>query len=898
MSRAEDLAVIGLAGRFPGAADPEALWRLTRDGGTGIRSVPPTHEHGVGATADLAGAELFDADFFGLSEREARATDPQQRLFVATVFRALEHAGHAGQDRLRIGVFGATTTSTRPTGLVDGAPDYAALIGHDPGFLATRAAYLLALTGPAVTVSSACSGSLAAVHLARSALLAGDCDLAVVGGVSVVQPQGVGYRYREGGILSPDGACRPFDARAAGTVPGSGVAAVVLRRLDDAVLDRDRVHAVLAGTAMNNDGADRSGFTAPSVAGQREVIAEALAAADVAADVVDLVEAHGTGTRLGDPIEVRALAEVYGAAAEGPPLHLHSVKANIGHLDAAAGVTGMIVAIQALAAQQVPAQRGFEVPNPELELRGRMRVSANALARPLRAAGVSSFGLGGTNVHAVLLPGSAAPRPEPRGPFRLLVTGRDRADLAAAASGLASALGAALPPRLDDTAATLRLGRRLLAERAEIVAPDHAAAIAALAALAEGRADPGLRILAPSDPLPTPSALGELRHARRTPLPPHPLRESRFEAAAGFGSAGSGSAGSGSAGSGSAPSGSAGSGSAPSEMQDGDGNTGPGRKSGENLRMRTVTSPPTLHFRAADDPLEAIRTVAADILEHPPLAPDDDLLALGLDSLGVVELATALRDRLDLRLGVEDILRERTVRRMHAARAAPPVRQDTPLFLLPPAGGSAAVYAPVARSLTSRTLLPLARPIGACSIRAAASHYRAQARERQPSGPLLLAGYSFGGSVALEAALQEEASGGDVRGVLLLDAHPPSAYLAAVGAPEHHAEAYAALLPELFPDAGDRGGFDGMFDNWRQDHRALQRWYPDAVPLAPTVLLRASEPENPRVLALLGVDLAARGGWASVLPELRAIDVPGTHYSMLRDPGIGVAIEEALIALA
>ena len=440
---ATGIAIVGMAGRFPGAASVDELWQNLLDGVRGIRRLGPeelrasgvpedlaNHPSYVPTAADVDGVELFDAEFFGIPGHEARLVDPQHRLFLESCWQALEDAGHAPRRfDGRIGVFGSTSISTYLAHVLANGEDlpadgisYPLLLGNDKDFLCTRVAHRLGLTGPAVTVQTACSSSLVAVHLAVQSLLTGECDIALAGGVSVAVPQRTGHLYREGGILSPDGHCRVFDAEANGTVRGSGCGVVVLRRLDDALLDRDRVTAVIRGTAVNNDGANKVGFTAPSVAGQVEVIREALAVSGLPAAEIGYVEAHGTGTSLGDPIELRALAAALSADGE-PPLacHIGSVKANLGHLDAAAGVTGLIKAALILREQRIPGQVDYTAPNPRIvEHLDRFRIPDAPVARDgaLRAAAVSSFGLGGTNAHAVL----AAP---PARPFPGTGSGRD-----------------------------------------------------------------------------------------------------------------------------------------------------------------------------------------------------------------------------------------------------------------------------------------------------------------------------------------------------------------------------------------------------------------------------------------------------------------------------------------
>ncbi|MCC6134824.1 MAG: SDR family NAD(P)-dependent oxidoreductase [Candidatus Contendobacter sp.] len=422
----EGIAIIGMAGRFPGAATIDEFWRMVREGGDAVTDfsaaellaagvsraewADPHYVRSAPVLADIAG---FDAPFFGLSAEQAELLDPQHRLFFECAWEALEMAGHS-PERFKgaIGVFAGCSISSYllfnllPNLRAGAAPaTLLAMIGNEKDYLASHLAYLLGLTGPSIGVQTACSTSLVAVHLACQSLLAGECDLALTGGANVRVPHRVGYRYEEGSILSATGRCRSFDAAADGTVFGSGVGVVVLRRLADAVADGDPIQAVILGSAVNNDGGRKAGYTAPSVDGQAAVIAEALAVADVKPDSIGYLEAHGTGTPIGDPIEIRALTEAFRGLPPGS-IALGSVKAAFGHLEAAAGVAGLIAAALAVKHGLLPPIAHFRQPNPLLGLE-QTPFRPAAEARPWRSggprrAGVSSFGIGGTNAHVVI----------------------------------------------------------------------------------------------------------------------------------------------------------------------------------------------------------------------------------------------------------------------------------------------------------------------------------------------------------------------------------------------------------------------------------------------------------------------------------------------------------------
>jgi amino acid adenylation domain-containing protein len=532
------IAVIGMAGRFPGAAGVEELWRNLMAGVEAVQplTIADLERAGVApelrsspayvrAAAVVDGIELFDAAFFGMTPREAETTDPQHRLLLECAWEVLESAGYDPSSwRGRIGLYAGASTSRYFQHLVVNGAGIAlgemALVGVDKDFLTTRISYRLGLEGPSVTVQTACSTSLVAVHLACQALLAGECDMALAGGVALRNIYRDGYLYEEGGILSPDGHCRAFDAAAAGTVPGDGLGLVVLRRLDDALADGDAVAAVIKGSAINNDGSAKIGYTAPGLAGQVRVLRDALAAAGVDPATISYVEAHGTGTPLGDPIEAAALAEAYGTApaagGSGAAVALGSIKTNLGHLDCAAGIAGLIKTVLALRHGAIPPSLHFRRLNPLIsQAATRFAVNSTAIrpwigdgGRPRRA-GVSSFGIGGTNAHVILeeapplagrgaLPpdgpggrGGAAGPGVAAGPgWQLLqLSARTEAALERVAANLAGHFERhpeTGPDDLADVAFTLRAGRHAFDVRRAVVCCDAAAARAALAGTGAG----------------------------------------------------------------------------------------------------------------------------------------------------------------------------------------------------------------------------------------------------------------------------------------------------------------------------------------------------------------------------------------------------------------------------
>jgi phthiocerol/phenolphthiocerol synthesis type-I polyketide synthase E len=489
------VAIIGMAGRFPRSPDIEQFWHNLRAGKELITFFTPAElaaagiDHALAEDPDyvpakgvLDGADLFDSEFFGMTPREAELADPQQRLMLESAWAALEDAGiRPGLER-SVGMFIGAVPSGYP-GRFPGDPEAAEFADHmqlaiagDACYLSSRVSYKLGLTGPSMTVQTACSSSLVAVHLACMALLGGECELAIAGGVAIHLPIAGGYRYQSGSIYSPDGHCRAFDADAAGTVGGDGLACVVLRRLEDAIEAADDIYAVVRGTAVNNDGSDKIGFTAPSMSGQAAVIRAAHTAAGVSADTIGYVEAHGTGTALGDPIELAALADVFGSEGRDTPLLIGSVKTNIGHLDAASGVAGLVKAALALRHREVPATLHFRRLNPSVTAPAGLfdfpasprswRGNGHALR-----AGVSSFGIGGTNAHAVL---EEYPRRLPRRDDDChchLITLSARAP--EALNGMASRLSGWFEEhseaRVGDVAYTLQTGRAEFGHRRAMV---------------------------------------------------------------------------------------------------------------------------------------------------------------------------------------------------------------------------------------------------------------------------------------------------------------------------------------------------------------------------------------------------------------------------------------------
>lgn len=498
-----DVAVIGLALRFPGANGPDQFWQNLREGvesistlttedvsaaleSVGLSPTLATTQNFVRAAAVLDGIDLFDAGFFGYTPKEAREMDPQHRLFLECAWESLEAAGY---DPFRysgaIGVYAGTSVSSYllfnvfegydPQGWLQ------SIISNDKDYLTTRISYKFDLRGPSVAVQTACSTSLVAIHLACQGLLAGDCDIAMAGGVSIHLPDKIGYIYDANGVLSSDGHCRSFDDQSTGTVLGNGAGVVVLKRLEDAIRDRDNICAIVKGSAINNDGARKVGYTAPAVDGQAEVIEAAHAVSGVDPGTISYIEAHGTGTPLGDPIEVAALARAFsGRDARRNSCALGSVKSNVGHLDAAAGVAGFIKTVLALQHREIPPSLHFNTPNANIDFDSsgfyvNAKLQSWADQHGPRRAGVSSFGIGGTNAH-VILEEAASPEPalpSTAGEQLILLSARTPGALENVRERIARHISDNPDVVLEDMAYTLQVGRAEFRCRQAIVCSDR-----------------------------------------------------------------------------------------------------------------------------------------------------------------------------------------------------------------------------------------------------------------------------------------------------------------------------------------------------------------------------------------------------------------------------------------
>ncbi|MBB5958236.1 acyl transferase domain-containing protein [Saccharothrix tamanrassetensis] len=668
------IAVVGMAGRFAGTPDLDAYWQAVSTGTTVVRELTTDELLAAGEDPALLAdpayvrrygkldrAEWFDAEFFGYAPVDAVLSDPQHRVFLETCWQAMEDAGYppSATDAV-VGVYGGCGQSRywslvgRHRDRFPGLDDVRLAMVAGADHLCLRVSHKLGLTGPSMTVLSTCSTALVAVHQACQALLFGDCDMALAGGVSVRVPAR-GAVARAGSVLSPDGVCRAFDAKANGTVFGDGAGVVLLKRYADAVDDGDHIHAVIRGSAVNNDGSDRVGYGAPGVSGQAKVIRSALAAAEVAPETVDYVESHGTGTQVGDPIEVAALTRAFGGGAAGSTV-LGTVKPNIGHTDAAAGIAGLLKVILALRHRVLPPSVNFEQPNPAIDFAaGPFEVRTEAAPWPERGrprrAGVSSFGIGATNAHVVV---EEAPSPEPAGPprtHRLLVLSATTVPaLRQMRAELAAHLTAHPEQSLDDVAYTLQVGRVGFPHRWCAVVTDRADAVRALTAEDAGPDHPAHERFAPDRQAHDRQAhdhsggtaadelhrLGEqwmageairpVERRRRVPLPTYPFQRRRHIVESAAPTA--------------APPAAAPPAAAP-----------------------PPAARPVAPVASSWQPAEIVETVAllfAEVLQQPEVDADDDFFALGGDSLIAVGLIARIDETFDVSLTPEEVFSDPT----------------------------------------------------------------------------------------------------------------------------------------------------------------------------------------------------------------------------------------------
>lgn len=772
------IAIVGMAGRFPGASNTQQYWENLCQGVDSVSRFTPEElrEAGISeslisspsyvkARGILEGVEFFDADFFGFTTREAQITDPQHRLFLECAWESLENAGYCPENYPgMIGVYGGTSMSTYFLNniypnqkLRETLGEYLIHIGNEKDFLTTRVAYKLNLKGPSLTIQTACSTSLVAICVACNHLLTYQCDMALAGGAAISLPQKSGYHYQEGMIFSPNGHCRPFDAQAQGTVPGNGVGIVVLKRLPDAMADGDHIYAVIKGYGINNDGLEKIGYAAPSVQGQADVVGSAIAMADINPETITYAEAHGTGTLLGDPIELAALTQAYrNYTQKSSYCAIGSSKSNVGHLIEAAGVAGLIKASLALDQLVIPPVIHFESPNPHIDfdnspfyVNGHLTPWAES-ETPRRAC-VSSFGIGGTNAHVIL---EESPRrinnALESGPQLLVLSARTPHALQQMAANLGQYLKKHPDTSLADVAFTLQVGRKVFEHKLVLICRTIEEAIAFLLQPSkqvgcyspeslEGKLyDLGQRWL--TGETINWAELHQQEKRNRTPLPTYPFEKKRYWID-------------------------------PLESN-------PAIQ--ETPSLRTASEKKALSI---EDIETTLLTIWKELFGTDCIGLDNDFYQLGGDSLLAIQIISQIKTQLGVPLKTQSLLESTTIaklareilRKLEASQGKtrevntlPGIVKlragdnRTPLFLIHPIGGSVFCYRDLAESLQYRgpilgiqsAHLDTDAPPLFKSIPDLAAEYIQAVRTVQPQGPYRLIGASFGGLIAYEMARQ------------------------------------------------------------------------------------------------------------------------------------------------
>lgn len=896
------IALVGMAGRFPDADDVGELWDSLVRGHEAVHridddelrdaGVPERHRSDpayVPYGTRLSGADLFDAELFGMTPADAARTDPEHRLFMECAWRALEDGGVRTPGR--VGVFASTgfghylTRNVLPAGSYAGPElPFSVRIGNQLDFLASRVCHALDLRGPAVAVQSACSSSLVGVDMACQALMLGRCDVALAGAAAVRLPQPSGYLYVEGALASRDGHCRPFDAAASGFVGGNGAAVVALKRLEDAVADRDRIYAVVRGVGINNDGADKISYTAPSVSGQMGAIAQAIDGADLPPASIGYVEAHGSGTALGDPIEIDALVRAY-AEADGltADCGLGCIKANIGHLAAAAGIAGLVKAALVLHHQVIPPQINYAQPNPLLGLEQNglvIHADVHRLAVPLRAAAVSALGIGGTNAHVVLgaPPAVAADRrPPAEREYELMLSARDELGLREVAVGLHRHLSDH-EVRIDDLAYTLARGRASMRSAVRLRARDREEARTALRRFLD---EPPR---ATADVAHADGGGGDLPDAVKIPLPGYPLRRAKHWIAAPEADA-----------------------------------PAPGHGAGTGVTAATDGQPD------GRDLVDHVAAIFRRQLGVDDLGPDDDFDRFGGSSMQALEIVDSIAKELGATLTLGRFIHLRSPRRVaDEVRAWPGgnlidptltcLREGRPgeeIFFIYPVNGTVFCYHRIAAHTTFAGPLyaisyPFMEPDPPRTIPEMAARCIAEMRSVAPTGPYRLAGYSMGGNLSVEIAHQLQLAGERVTDIVMIDALPVDAYPREPVEVDYVRGAAIALayftgmpVPTAKP-----ASIDEVLDVLRQPswsqrteeamRRIASTLVRNAIELttsappppvdADLILLSATERGNP-VYDAIGIESLPPEIWSRYTTgTVTSLPLPGNHYTMYTEP--------------
>ncbi|MBX7066758.1 MAG: hypothetical protein K1X28_05965 [Parachlamydiales bacterium] len=748
------IAIIGMAGKFPGAENIIEFWEnlssgvesvlrksdntIKENGGSGGNCFSPTVIKARGVLRDI---ELFDADFFGMTDSEAQLSDPQHKLFLECAWESLENAGYSPDKFLgSIGVYGGMGGSSYFLNnlypnqeIVEKYGNFYLAINNEKDFLCTKVSYRLNLKGPSICIQTACSTSLVAICLACDHLLTYQCDIALAGGASIYVPQETGYIYQEGMNLSPDGFCRPFDAKAKGTVMSNGVGVIALKRYRQAQQDKDHIYAIIRGYAVNNDGSSKLGYAAPGVDGQAEVIASAISIAGIDPQTISYVETHGTGTILGDPIEIRGLSKGLNINTTDKCCAIGSVKGNIGHTGEAAGVIGLIKTALSLYYKKIPPSLHFEKQNPNINFNETPFYVNTSLkewesANQKRRAGVSSFGVGGTNAHVVLEEyHNIEPTPQSKIPCRLDLSARNVKALKISAFNLGRHLQAHPNLSIADVAYTLSFGRKEFEYKFSLTCCDREEAIVKL--LDSNQENYYVKS--------GPNVIPDNIDGHRIPLPGYPFEKKYCWI-------------------------------------------------DPPIKSQEVTSKPSGNFfRSVENELKLIWK---EIIGKEPENVYEHFFEAGGDSLTAIQFATIASRKLNINIGAQVVFENPTIDKLitYILRQNPsesPVCKlksgddQYSLFMIHPIEGELFCYRQLIDALKSDyTVYGIrAQNEDFSSIEEIAAKYISEIKKIQPNGPYYLIGMSFGGIISYEMARQMKASSIDL--LCIIDAVKPDAEL-------------------------------------------------------------------------------------------------------------------------
>lgn len=894
MKKIEPIAIIGMAGRYPKSSSTEALWDNLMNGVDLSSQAAESVNERVSRFYELEDAALFDTDFFAYSLAEASTTDPQQRVLLECAFRALEDAGYeAFPTDVTASVFASTSLSTYMlNNLLDiekqrsGEIDYPALLGNDKDFVASRVAYKLNLTGPALSVQSGCSSSLVATYQACQSLALGDCDISLVAASSITFPQNKGYEHKEGSIFSRDGVCRPFDQQASGTLKGNGCSVLVLKRLSDAERDNDRIYAVISGIAINNDGAEKIGYTAPSPIGQSKVIAKALDSAGLSPNDIDYIETHGTGTKLGDPIEIQALKTVFSGVSD--KISLGSIKADLGHMDSAAGLTSLLKAALVLDHQVIPKLSHFDKENVLVQqLKHPFLFPVEARNRDINHVGVSSFGIGGTNAHAVLSKPKKQRESYARLPMYVVPLYLNRLEDLAPYIDNIKALLVKNSTCFHDFACTMATARKKRKVSIVVVAGSQDAFLKLLTVenlAAQFQAHPNLnkeafdRFIA--------QLSGHDVHWNRSALPNYPFNKRLCWVEE--------------------------------------------KAVVKAVQSRALTG-------GGDSTLKAIVNIWQRRIDEEKVDANSDFFEVGGDSFAAIEIIDDVVKRFAVSLSTTEFNNHLTPKLLAKLvqekletqkvvvslpvgigylRKSP---SQNNIFLIHPAGGTTFCYSQLNRYIQGDyNIYSVDMPDSFAehpSMQSLAALYLSELKKVQANGPYILGGYSFGGNLAYEIARQLERQGEAIARVIMFDSHLPTAYNTYAGDEINYDEVLPDILASYFNDhplmdqqknqlsnlsfedsvqaMKSKGWLDcplsvkelvSFFHRWVYCHGLLKNHEPEGVVNSDLLIFIGSEKENPMILEKLCIDAVAKTGWGSLFAgDMTAITVPGDHYSMLGD---------------